>query len=348
MNRRAIIIALVASLAISMLLWNKLQTSQPARIEAPTVQQPTILKKAVVVSKGRLAARTRLEPAIVAANFEMRDLIASSVPELALTSIASLTNRYTSVTILPDDIMTPIRLMDEAQVPNLARAIPPGKRAVSIAVTKATSVGGFIQQGDYVDVIATFKPRNSDPITKIVLQDIQILAVGGTYEFEGTMASSTPTIAAGKVELVTLALNPVDLEKLMYLDSGANFRLVLKNPRDKDQKITTKGATERIVLSDLGHPDFITQVSKPAETNADGSKVDPVIIVPVDDGKVEIMYGATARREIYKYGGPAATKFQSLPSNFPIAPPDSTVPAAPIGNTAEATAPTSENPIAAE
>ncbi len=334
-----------------MLLWNKLQTSQPARIEAPVVQQPTILKKAVVVSKGRLAARTRLEPTVVAANFELREMIASAVPELALTSIASLTNRYTSVTILPDDIMTPIRLMDEAQVPNLARAIPPGKRAVSIAVTKATSVGGFIQQGDFVDVIATFRPRNSEPITKIVLQDIQILAVGSTYEFEGGMATAAPTISAGKVELVTLALAPTDLEKMMYLDSGTSFRLVLKNPKDKDQKVTTKGATERIVLSDIGHPDFVQQVVKAADTtSADTTKTAPVVMVPVDDGKVEIMYGATARREIYKYGGPAAARFQQLPGNFPAAPVETAAPSAPAtpADAPAAAAPNAENPLAAE
>lgn len=321
MNRRAIIVALVASLAISMLLWNKLQTSQTARVAAPTVQQPTILKKSVVVSKKRLAARTRLEPAIVAANFELRELIASSVPDAAFTSIASITNRYTAVTILPDDIMTPIRLMDSDQIPNLARAIPPGKRAVSIAVSKATSVGGFIQQGDYVDVIATFRPRNSEPITKIVLQDIQILAVGGTYEFEGGMATATPAIAAAKMELVTLALTPDDLEKLMFLDSGTSFRLILKNPNDKDKKVLTKGATERRVLSDIGHPDF-TQVAKPVDTIEASVGSEPsrqmVVVAPVDDGKVEIMYGATARREIYKYGGPAAAKFQNLPSMIPV------------------------------
>lgn len=315
MNRRAIIVALLASLAISMLLWNKLQTSQPARIEAPLVQQPAIMKKAVVVSTKRLAARTRLEPGIVQASFELREMIASAVPDTAITTLASITNRYTAVTILPDDIMTPPRLMDESQVPNLARAIPQGKRAVSIAVNKATSVGGFIQQGDYVDVIATFRPRNSEPITKIVLQDIQILAVGGTYEFEGGMATATPAIAAGKVELVTLALTPTDLEKLMYLDSGTNFSLVLKNPKDKDQKVQTKGATERIVLSDIGHPDFI-QAVKTVQATPDSTPTQ-VIVAPVDDGKVEIMYGATARRELYKYGGPAATKFQQLPDQMP-------------------------------
>ncbi|NCB38563.1 MAG: Flp pilus assembly protein CpaB [Erysipelotrichia bacterium] len=337
MNRRAIIVALLASLAISMLLWNKLQKSQPARVAAPVVQQPTILKKAVVVSKKTVAARTRLEPALVSSAFEIREIIASAVPELAFNNVASITNRYTSVTILPGDIMTPIRLMSEDQIPNLARAIPPGKRAVSIAVTKVTSVGGFIQQGDYVDVIATFRPRNSETITKIVLQDIQILAVGGSYAFEGGIASATPALAASKVELVTLAVTPGDLEKLMFLDSGTSFRLVLKNPNDKDNKTRTKGATERMILSDIGHPDFV-QTVKPVETLSTTTAAPvPVMVVPVDDGKVEIMYGATARRELFKYGGPAAVRYQNLPNIMPSYENQS----APVAPAAESSAATS-------
>ncbi len=327
MNRKAIFVALMASLAISMLLWNKLQTSGPAKIEAPTVQQPTILKKAVVVSKKRLAARTRLEPDIIKDAFEIREIVASAVPELAYTDVASLTNRYTSVTILPDDIMTPIRLLTEDVVPNLARAIPPGKRAVSISVSKVTSVGGFIQQGDYVDVIATFRPRNSEAITKIVLQDIQVLAVGNTYEFDGSVATSSPAISAAKMELVTLAVNPNELEKLIYLDSGATFKLVLKNPKDKDHKSHTKGATERTVLSDIGHPSYVTKTAEVSKT----SPATTVIEEPIDDGRVEVLYGASRRREIYKYGGPAAMRFRQIPEKTELYSPPSISSAGSVG-----------------
>jgi pilus assembly protein CpaB len=309
-NRKAIFVALLASLAISMLLWNKLQNNEPRKITPPVVQQPTILKKPVVVSTRRLAARTRLEPELVKNSFEIKEVIASAAPEKAFTSLASITHRYTSVTILPEDIMTPMRLMDEASIPNLARAIPQGKRAVSIAVSKVSSVGGFIQQGDYVDVIATFRPRNSEPVTKIVLQDIAVLAVGNTYEFDGAVPSSTPAISATKVELITLAVTPDELERLMYLDSGASFRFVLKNPKDKDSKTHTTGATERNVLSDIGHPDFV-KASVPAETST-GKTETTTILEPVDDGRVEVMYGSRVRREIYKYGGPAAQKFRQL------------------------------------
>ncbi len=319
MNKKPILVALLASLAISMLLWSKLQTSAPTEIKAPVVQQPTILKKSVVVSKKTVAARTRLEQAILEDSFEIREVIASAVPDMAFTDIASLTNKYTKVTFLPGDIITPMRLMEGDQIPNLARAIPPGKRAVSIAVSKITGVGGFIQQGDFVDVIATFRPRNSEPVTKIVLQDIAVLAIGSTYEFDNSIATSTPSISAAKVELVTLAVTPNELERLMYLDSGTNFRLVLKNPSDKDQKIQTRGATERNVLSDIGHPDYVAQAAAAAEASSEPvpeTKTETVISVfpePVDDGRVEIMYGATARREIYKYGGPASRKFRKLP-----------------------------------
>ena len=327
MNKKAILVALIASLVVSVFLWNQIQKKQqPAQITAPVIEQP-ILKKRVVVCKKRLAARTRLEASMLNDCFEMKELIASSVPDTAFTSIASLTNRYTAVTVLPEDIITPVRLMDEDTIPNLARAIPAGKRAVSIAVSKASSVGGFIQQGDFVDVIATFRPRNGETITKIVLQDIQVLAMGNTYEFEGAIATMTPAIAASKAELITLALTPEDLEKLMYLDAGTTFRLVLKNPTDKDNVVQTKGATEQIVLKDIGHASTAgissEQEHQHQATNAaqHASYNNQENQVPVDDGKVEIVFGSSKRREVRKYGGPAANKFNKLTfDNNPLIP----------------------------
>ncbi len=320
MNKKAIFVALLVSLVVSALLWNKIQQKQQPptnNIAIPQVRAPEAKKK-VIVCKKQIAAKTRIEASMINikdandpnAYFVLRELIASSVPELAFTEndIASLTNRYTAVTIIPDDIITPKRLLDEDTVPNLARAIPAGKRAVSIAVSKASSVGGFIQQGDYVDVIATFRPRNGETITKIVLQDIQVLAIGNTYEFEGLVATHTPAIAASKAELITLALTPEDLEKLMYLDSGTTFRLVLKNPTDKDNVVKTRGATEQIVLKDIGHASVAetpqVQASTPAPTIHQHNYQEEA----VDDGKVEIMFGTAKRREVKKYSGPAASK----------------------------------------
>ena len=344
-NKKAILVALLVSLVVSVILWNKIQEKQPPTNNINVPQVPVIeAKKKVIVCKKQIAARTRIEPSMInlkdandpAAYFVLKELNASSVPELAFTDsdIASLTNRYTAMTIIPDDIITPKRLLDEDTVPNLARAIPAGKRAVSIAVSKASSVGGFIQQGDYVDVIATFRPRNGETITKIVLQDIQVLAIGNTYEFEGLVATHTPAIAASKAELITLALTPEDLEKLMYLDAGTTFRLVLKNPTDKDNVVQTKGATEQIVLKDIGHSSTVAAapqsqtsapVSAPAANYQSHSHSEEEAI---DDGKVEIMFGTSKRREVRKYGGPASSKISGNFNNTQI-------PNAAISNTSE-------------
>ncbi|PKL48394.1 MAG: Flp pilus assembly protein CpaB [Candidatus Riflebacteria bacterium HGW-Riflebacteria-2] len=313
MNRRAIVVALLASLAIAMLLWSKLQKAPGGQVSPPVVETPAEVKKPVVVSKKAVAARTRLEESVIKDSFEVKEIIASAVPALAISDIASMTGRYTAITILKGDIMTENRLMDANQIPNLARAVPRGKRAVSIAVSKVTSVGGFIQQGDFVDVIATFKPRGSEPVTKIVLQDIQVLAVGGSYQFAGGIPTMTPAISAAKVDLITLAVTPEELEKIIQLDDSTAFKFVLKNPNDKDKRVITKGATQRSVLQEIGHPDFV-QVKAPSATTSESPQM---VIAPVDDGKVEVMYGATKIREVYKYGGPAASKYQQLPDKIP-------------------------------
>ena len=321
MNKKAILVALIISLGVSFVLWNKIQPNQTTpKVEAPQLPKIEEKKVKVIVCKKQIAAKTRIEASMINLDikraddpntyFTIKEINASSVPDLAFTAndVASLTNRYTAVTILPDDIVTSKRLLDEDTVPNLARAIPAGKRAVSIAVSKASSVGGFIQQGDYVDVIATFRPRNGETITKLVLQDIQVLAIGNTYEFEGIVATHTPAIAASKAELITLALTPEDLEKLMYLDAGTTFRLVLKNPTDKDNVVQTKGATEQIVLKDIGHASTASsanvqqeQVAAPASYQSHSHSHHEE---EVDDGKVEIMFGSAKRREIRKYSGP--------------------------------------------
>ena len=330
MNRKAVFVALLVSLVISGVLWKQIQKKASTNV-GPNIPvgPPMIPKKDVVVAKKMIPSRTRLEAAIIADAFHIQSRVASDVPREAFTDTASLTNRYTAVTILKDDIITPDRIMSEDMIPNLARAIPEGKRAVSLAVTKVTSVGGFIQQGDFVDVIATLNPKEGEPITKIVLQDILVLAVGNTYEFDSMIPSSTPAIAAGKADLVTLAVSPEELERLMFLDSGARFRLILKNPNDKGKRVTTKGTTEKMVLSSMAPKEEEKPVEppKPPVTPETPMFVQPhvevqedltapsqraVVVRDADDGKVKIQYGSKRKEEVYKYGGP---QLQTLPGD---------------------------------
>lgn len=307
MNRKALFFALIISAIVSLVLWSRIKRSQEAIKKANATQQEVVIpKKSVVISTKRLPARTRLDSTVLKSSFKIKEIAENLIPEGAFANVASMTDRYTSVTILPDDIMTSLRLLNEEQVPSLALAIPQGKRAITITVSEATSVGGFIQQGDYVDVIATFRPRGKEVTTKLILQDIQILAVGTTYEFDGSIATSTPAISANKAKLVTLALTPQETEKLMFLDSGISFRLILKNPNDHGQTVNTFGITEKQVLEDIETP---TSDSVPIGF----SEASPLLTSqqadsqPADDGSVVVMQGAYSSREIFRYNGPAGS-----------------------------------------
>ncbi|NCB46143.1 Flp pilus assembly protein CpaB [bacterium] len=308
MNRKALFVALIISAIVSLVLWSRIKSSQEAirKANAATQQAVVIPKKSVVISTKRLPARTRLDSTVLKSSFKIKEIAENLIPEGAFANIASMTDRYTSVTILPDDIMTSLRLLNEEQVPSLALAIPQGKRAITITVSEATSVGGFIQQGDYVDIIATFRPRGRDVTTKLILQDIQVLAVGTTYEFDGSIATSTPAISANKAKLVTLALTPQETEKLMFLDSGISFRLILKNPNDHGQTATTFGITEKQVLEDIETP-ASAGVPQGFSEAAPFFISQPTDSQPADDGSVIVMQGAYSSREIFRYNGPSGS-----------------------------------------
>jgi len=263
---------------------------------------------------------------------EMKDVVASGAPPDAFTSMASITNKFSSVTILPGDIITPARLLDKDAAPDLSFVIPKGKRAFTIQVNPVMGVAGFIQQGHVVDVIATIRPKmGGETITKIVLQDIQVLATGKTYfqELDAGVATPSSAIMSQFSELVTLAVTPEELERLTYIDTqGVQYRLVLKSFKDKDVKIPTTGVTEQSVLAGIKDeskpttpgtlasvptasptpetPFSITPPTTPSVT--DKASVQPpseaarAAEPQADDGKVLVQYGSKRKEEIFKEG----------------------------------------------
>lgn len=329
MNKKPLVVAFILSIVVATVIYKNLPQNNPNnQIVLPP--PPKIETKPVIVAKKRIPLKTRLEPQLLNEYFEIKQITASDAERYpdAIKDLASLTNRYTSVPILPGDIMTQQRLLNEDVIPSLAYAIPPGKRAISIAVSKVSGVGGFIQQGDYVDVIATFKPKRGDAISKIVLQDILVLAVGNMYQFDGSLATTPPAISANKVDLVTLAVTPEEAEQLMLLESSVSFRLVLKNPKDKDAKIITYGTTEKEIIKkieaqkteqmaqtdsiskDITSQNLIAQTQPLLSINqlqnvANVKKeLHQAEVEKIEDKKVEIWYGsAENKKEYIREGG---------------------------------------------
>ncbi len=87
-------------------------------------------------------------------------------------------------------------------------AVPPGHRAVTVAVNEVAGVAGFITPGNKVDVVLTTPIPGSpnETISKIVLQNVPVLATG---QITQEQKEGKPVI----VPTVTLDLAPEDCRK---------------------------------------------------------------------------------------------------------------------------------------
>jgi len=115
----------------------------------------------------------------------------------------------------------------------LAYKIPEGHIAVSIAVDEITGVGGKLQSGNRVDVLATFSPSSDKDMTKIMLQNVEILATpdATTGDKGGGFIKGGQQTSTGK-RTVTLSVSSVNAEKLVFAAEKGHIWLGLRRSGD--------------------------------------------------------------------------------------------------------------------
>jgi pilus assembly protein CpaB len=107
-------------------------------------------------------------------------------------------------------------------------------RAFSVKVNEVVGVGGFIVPDTLVDVVVTTaisSSRQQDQMSKIVLENIRVLAAGQVVEQQKDNKPVT-------VNTVTLAVTPDDAEKLALASNDGKIQLVLRNYADSDNVVT--------------------------------------------------------------------------------------------------------------
>ncbi len=155
-------------------------------------------------------------------------------PKKSFTSPNELIGRMTKREVVEGEpILADLLLPKEG----ILSTIPPGKRAMSVEIDHVISVHGFIQPGSYVDVVATAKSSKNESVSKVILQNVQVLAIGQKVEMEETNKKSAPE----KIT-VTMALDPKEVEKLALALNEGKIHLVLRNFSERTI-VTTEGIT---------------------------------------------------------------------------------------------------------
>lgn len=118
------------------------------------------------------------------------------------------------------------------------------KRAMAVKVDKIIGVSGFIHPNNRVDVLVTFRNIGGGfnfPITKTILENILVLAVGPDIEQKGKEEKPSP------VDVITLEVTPQEAEKLALASQEGKLNLTLRKYGEAIDVATT-GQTIPILL----------------------------------------------------------------------------------------------------
>ena len=237
MRNKRLIIALLAAITFGL-------------IAAVSVKQYLLSAQAfnrvndVVVAKVEIPVGSRIIPEqLVIAQFP-----ADVTPQGAISTIdENLIGRVVITAISPKDPLTESKLAPVGSLGGLSSVIPEGYRAMTVKVDDVVGVSGFIMPGALVDIVVVIQPpkgsANEEMISKIVLQNIKVLANGQNID-----KPKNDREVERSVRAVTLQVTPEQAEKLALASSEGKLQLVMRNSVDQADE-QTSGANKRSLLS---------------------------------------------------------------------------------------------------
>ena len=120
--------------------------------------------------------------------------------------------------------------------------IPPGKRAVTVTIDSLAAVGGLINAGDFVDVIAQLNVPAQDTdkktVTAMIFQGLQVLAVNTNLEDPGSYENQQASASLK----ITFAVEPQEAGLLAFADKNGTLELALRAPNESERP-TVKAST---------------------------------------------------------------------------------------------------------
>lgn len=257
----------------------------------------------VVVAKQEIP----LGEKITAEHLGLAPIPNGSAPEGAFRRMDQLVGRVAITPIGVREVITNIKLAPEGVGAGLSAVIPEGYRAMTVKVDDVVGVSGFVMPGTFVDVVAVIVPvqqagDNQGPISKIVLQNIKVLASGAKIDSPENQREPSA------VKAVTLQVTPEQAEKLVLASNEGKLQLVMRNYSDQEGT-QTKGVNKATLLSGESFvpqpapPSEKIQQAKPAQprparhTAVVALREDKPAAQPVSRNSVELIEGAK-RREV--------------------------------------------------
>jgi pilus assembly protein CpaB len=202
------------------------------------VQEAMAQSVNIVVAMHDLHIGTQLDPTAVKLARWSRD----AMPPGAFTDIAGVTGKYVKTPFVENEPIVSERLFSGVKTAGmLPLLIPAGMRAMSVPVDEVSDIAGFVLPGAHVDILVAIadKSTGGEPFSKIVLQNVEVIAVAQEIE----EAKDEPKV----VKVITVLLTPEEAERLTIASHDGTLRLALRNYEDK-KVVMTNGSNVAAML----------------------------------------------------------------------------------------------------
>lgn len=233
----------------------------------------------VVVAKTEI----QLGEKITAEQLSLAPIPNGSLPEGVFRKMDEVVGRVAITPIGIRETITNMKLAPAGTGGGLPAVIPEGYRAMTVKVDDVVGVSGFVMPGSFVDVVAVILPPSQPgvaergPISKIVLQNIKVLASGAKIDSPENQREPT------SVKAVTLQVTPEQAERLVLAANEGKLQLVMRNYGDQEES-QTKGASKNSLLSGES---YVPQPQTHQPANQPGTPATPVKRASVPLPKIE-------------------------------------------------------------
>ncbi|HZQ50477.1 MAG TPA: Flp pilus assembly protein CpaB [Candidatus Dormibacteraeota bacterium] len=173
----------------------------------------------VVVAKSNISARTRIQQS----DLELQSI--TPTPPNSFTAISAVTGKGARVDIIAGQAVTANLLADSPDLVSNSTStylpIPQGYVAVTIPTSEQTGVGGYIQVGDRIAVLASistsiFGPGPATQSVRTVFTDLVVIEVGAvtaTTQSQSSLGTSLTVLMTGcNAEYLYWLLNNAQLK----------------------------------------------------------------------------------------------------------------------------------------
>jgi pilus assembly protein CpaB len=214
------------------------------------------------------------------------DLYAVEIPPRFLTdgvflSPEHVVGRVPRERILSNEFIRAERLSDPESGIGLNAVIPRGMRALSVPISGGAALRGFLQPGNYVDVLLTYGEQ-----TSILMQAVFVLAVDSRMEKETALEAMSRR--GRQTPNVTFLVTADQAEKVVDAQQSGSLTLALRN--DLDVNYAKTAGIDVDGLLDLIRPrPTVRRVNqpKPAKKRVQVSSgevvVEPAVVAPVPE-----------------------------------------------------------------